>query len=74
MKAYRTIIYKELGFFDSYGSVGTELMIFASKHHYRLDQVEIEIRDRAGKSRFGQAFWGNYKIIRAMILSIWRVK
>ena len=31
MKAYRTTVYKALGHFDSYGSIGTELTIFAAK-------------------------------------------
>jgi glycosyltransferase involved in cell wall biosynthesis len=69
MKAYRTVVYEALGHFDSCGSVGTELMIFAAKHGYRLGQVEFEARERKGRSRFGQAISGNYKIIRAMLLT-----
>jgi glycosyltransferase involved in cell wall biosynthesis len=69
MKAYRTAVYKELGHFDSCGSVGTELMIFAARRGYRMGQIEFEARDRTGRSRFGQAITGNYKIIRAMLLT-----
>jgi glycosyltransferase involved in cell wall biosynthesis len=69
MKAYRTVVYKALGHFDSCGSVGTELMIFAAKHGYRMGQIEFEARERNGRSRFGQAITGNYKIMRAMFLT-----
>lgn len=74
MKAYRTNVYKALGHFDSYGSVGTELLLFAAKKGYRVGQIEFDVRDRSGESRFGQILSGNYKIIRAMILSIGFIK
>jgi len=74
MKAYRRAVYEALGHFDSYGSIGTELMIFAAKKGYRIDQVSFDVRDRNGPSRFGRVFSGNYKIIRAMALSIGHIK
>lgn len=74
IKAYRTVVYETLGHFDSYGSVGTELMIFAAKRGYRLVQIEFEVQERKGQSRFGQILGGNYKIIRAMLLTTLRVK
>ncbi len=74
MKAYRKVIYDSLGHFDSYGSIGTELMIFAAKNHFKFDRVLIKVRERKDKPRFGQMFTGNYKIITAMLLSLWRVK
>ncbi|MDC0152044.1 glycosyltransferase family 2 protein [Deltaproteobacteria bacterium] len=74
IKAYRTTVYKALGHFDSYGSIGTELTIFAAKKGYRMRQIGINVRERSGESRFGQMLSGNYKIMRAMILSIWRAQ
>lgn len=74
MKGYRTAVYKALGHFDQYGSIGTELMIFAAKNGFRLGQISFSVRERNGQSRFGQRFRGNYKILRAMMLSIWHVK
>jgi len=69
MKAYRRIVYDALGHFDSCGSIGTELMIFAAKHKYRISQIKFEVRERSGQSRFGKALVGNYKIVRAMLLT-----
>jgi glycosyltransferase involved in cell wall biosynthesis len=74
MKAYRLSVYKALGHFDSYGSIGTELTIFAAKNGYQLQQIAFDVFERTGVSRFGQRFKGNCKIIRAMLLSICRIK
>jgi len=74
MKAYRLSVYRDLGHFDSYGSIGTELTIFAAKNGYQLQQIAFDVFERTGVSRFGQSFKGNCKIIRAMLLSIWRMK
>lgn len=70
MKAYRTAVYEALGHFDSYGSIGTELVIFAAKKGCRLGQISFAVRERKDQSRFGRVLVGNYKIIRAMLLSI----
>ena len=74
MKAYRTNVYRALGHFDSYGSIGTELLLFAVKKGYQVGQIEFDVRERKGQSRFGQLVEGNYKIIRAMMLSFWFLK
>ncbi len=69
MKAYRTVVYEVLGHFDAYGSIGTELTIFAAKRGYRLGQIEFEVREREGQSRFGQVLAGNYKILRSIFIA-----
>ena len=74
VKTYRTMVYKALGHFDSYGSIGTELMTFAAKNGCQISQIPFDVQERKGQSRFGQVLAGNYKIGRAMILSICRVK
>jgi glycosyltransferase involved in cell wall biosynthesis len=74
MKAYRTVVYEALGHFDSYGSIGTELAIFAAKKGCRLGQIPFAVRERKDQPRFGRILVGNYKIIRAILLSIWRAK
>jgi glycosyltransferase involved in cell wall biosynthesis len=74
MKAYRTHLYTSLGHFDSYGSVGTELTIFAAKKGYRIGQIQFSVRERRGKSRFGQIISANYKIIRALMQSLLLVR
>jgi glycosyltransferase involved in cell wall biosynthesis len=73
MKAYRSEVFNALGHFDSYGSIGTELTIFAALNGYKVEQIAFEVRERSGQSRFGRVIVGNYKIIRAMLLSFWHV-
>lgn len=71
MKAYRTEVYRALGHFDSYKSIGTELAIFAFKSHYRTAQICFKVKERIGEPRFGRALIANYKILRAMLFSFW---
>jgi len=74
MKAYRTSVYKSQGYFDSFGSIGTELVIHAARKGLNITQIEFEVNDRNGKSKFGQALSGNYKILRAMMYFICGLK
>jgi glycosyltransferase involved in cell wall biosynthesis len=74
LKAYRTLVYREYGRFDSYGSIGTELTLFAAKKGYRLAQLSVDCAQRQDNSRFGRTFWANYKIFRAMALSVWKIR
>ena len=74
MKAYRMPVYKSLGHFDSYNSIGTELMIFAARNGFSIVQIPIKVRGREGQSRFGHMLSANLRIMRAMLLSLWRVK
>lgn len=69
MKAYKLNLYLERGYFDSYNSVGTELLIYAANKKYPISEVAIDARERVGPSRFGKAILGNYKIIRSLFKS-----
>ena len=70
MKAYRSEVYRRLGHFDSYGSIGTELCIFAAKNNFEIAQVPFEVNERIDAPRFG-GFWGaNWKVFRAIALGI----
>jgi glycosyltransferase involved in cell wall biosynthesis len=68
MKGYRISVYRALGHFDSYGSIGTELALFAARKGYRIAQVPVVVRDRADAPRFGRTLQANWKIFRAMFL------
>lgn len=66
-KAYRLgATYKELGHFDSYNSIGTELAIYAAKRGKDIRQRPIQTRCRIGASRFGASLSANHKILRAL--------
>ncbi len=72
MKAYSASVYLEQGYFDSYNSIGTELMIYAAKKDYNINQEHIEVKERKGVSRFGKIISGNMKIIQALLFSMFR--
>lgn len=74
LKAYRTELYKAMGHFDSYGSIGTELMLFAARRGYPIGRVEFTARDRKDRPRFANTLSANMKILRALYLSILRSK
>ena len=67
LKAYKIKIFEALGHFDSYESIGTELMIYAAKKGYQLAQLPFDVRERTGPSKFGRALSGNIKIFNSMI-------
>lgn len=68
LKAYKIDLYRSLGYFDSYKSIGTELAFFGIKHNYKCKQILIDTNKRKGTSRFGNNFIGNYRILRSMSL------
>lgn len=70
MKAYRIEVYNELGHFDSYNSIGTELAIFAARTKKNIVQIHFTTRDRVDRPRFGKIVSANFRILRAMWISL----
>lgn len=69
MKAYRIEVYKKLGHFDSYDSIGTELAIYAAKNNKRIVQLPIKTRKRVDEPRFFKKYSANVLILRALWLA-----
>jgi len=69
MKGYKAELYNFLGHFDSYGSIGTELMMVAAINRFKFVQLKIKISHRSGDSRFGDSLIANLKILRSLVLS-----
>lgn len=70
MKAYKLSLLRPLPPLNTYPSVGTELCIRASCLGLSISQVNISARDRKGASRFGNDFFANMRILRALFLAI----
>lgn len=70
MKAYRRSVYEDLGHFDSYRSIGTELALHSVKSKYLVSQIKFIVRDRIDKPRFGRLASANFRILRAMFFDI----
>jgi glycosyltransferase involved in cell wall biosynthesis len=69
LKGYRIDLYRGLGWFDSYRSIGTELTLYAVRRGCRYMQVPIPIGRRDGKPRFAAAWKAELKILRALALT-----
>tara|TARA_Y100000991_G_scaffold206681_1_gene184019 strand:- start:274 stop:924 length:651 start_codon:yes stop_codon:yes gene_type:complete len=73
MKGYSIDLYKELGHFDSYKSIGTELLLFALDQKYNFDQIHITVNERKDCSRFGSSLKVNLKIIFSLLKHIIKI-
>jgi glycosyltransferase involved in cell wall biosynthesis len=67
MKGYSMKLYKDLGYFDSCESIGTELAIYSILNNCSYVHVKIPIVNRGGNSRFGNIFSSNYRILKALL-------
>lgn len=65
MKGYRMEVWRSLGHFDRYQSIGTELALHAARTGRRIVQLPVPTRDRQGQPRFGRRLSANMKIFRA---------
>ena len=72
MKAYRMGVFRELGHFDSYDSIGTELAIYAAKSGKKIAQIDVRTRRRNDVSRFGRRFSANQKIFRSLWIGVFK--
>ena len=70
LKGYKISLYSTLGHFDSYNSIGTELLFYALKNNYDVIEIETKVQPRKGVSRFGKSFTTNLKILRALFFAI----
>jgi len=70
MKAYRSEVYRELGHFDSYNSIGTELCIFAQRSDFNIIEIPFDVKERIDNPRFGSLLRANLKIFRAIFLGL----
>lgn len=66
LKGYRLSAYVELGHFDSYKSVGTELMLYCLKAGHRVAQLPIGAAPRQGIPRVGGSIRANWRIARSL--------
>jgi glycosyltransferase involved in cell wall biosynthesis len=73
-KAYRAELYQDLGCFDSYGSIGTQLALYSIKNKKNFKEINMITSEREDAPRFSDLFGGNYKIFRSMLLSIFLQK
>lgn len=67
VKAYKSSVYKNIGYFDRIGSTGTQLMFKSYKNGAKLMEVPISFYKRKDISRFGRSIVGNFKIFISFV-------
>lgn len=72
VKGYHIDLYRKLGAFDTYRSVGTQLAIHSVLTGTPVVQFPLKTRERRGQPRFGTTLSANLKIIRALAIGIYR--
>lgn len=72
LKGYRLRLFLEHGCFDNYRSIGTQLALWALKRKERMKLVPIQVSQRADTPRLGAFLKGNYVILRALCIGLWR--
>jgi glycosyltransferase involved in cell wall biosynthesis len=74
LKGYRLRALSGCDKFDTYKSVGTEIMFRIAKSGVPIKNIEIDIRKRNGRAKFGVGIWPNIRIIRALLLGVFKAK
>ena len=70
MKSYRIEVYKDVGHFDSYSSIGTELVIHSVRNGRVIMQLPVLTHERSDAPRFGTRYSANMRILRALWLGL----
>jgi glycosyltransferase involved in cell wall biosynthesis len=74
MKGYAMRAYRELGHFDSYRSIGTELALFVVRQRHPVTQISVTISPRDGSSRVGGQIRANSRILRSLAIAMIRTR
>ena len=70
LKAYRVKDFKSMQFFNSYKSIGTELMLRNISLGNKFKQIHFNVKERKGRARFGNSILANLKIIQSLIFCL----
>lgn len=70
LKAYDMRAYEERGYFDTTGSMGTELAIYCASKGYGISEVPIPIERRLDRPRIGSMLRANSAVLRALVRTV----
>lgn len=72
LKGYKIDLFDSNGHFDSYSSIGTELLLYASKNKKKIVHIPVTTFPRQDKPRFGSVLGSNLKIFRSLVLAFFK--
>jgi len=67
LKIYRKCLYQEYGTFETYDSIGTELLTWALLKGFKVNELPVNIREREDMSRFGGSWSANKRIFLSLL-------
>ncbi|WP_165312543.1 glycosyltransferase family 2 protein [Vibrio ziniensis] len=70
LKAYSVEAFKQVGFFESYDSIGSELVIRLLQQGCTFERLRVKIRDRGDKPRFGRGIKVELRLFKSLINSV----
>jgi glycosyltransferase involved in cell wall biosynthesis len=71
-KGYTIDLYRKAGQFDTVRSIGSELAVRSKLAGARTVEMPILTRDRSDAPRFGRRLSANYRILRALVVLLWK--
>jgi len=74
LKIYKKGVYQEYGIFETYDSIGTELLTWALLEGYKVNEMPVKIRARGDAPRFGSLWSANKRIFLSLIKTMLYVK
>lgn len=74
LKAYKTPFFVKYGKFETFDSIGTELLTWALLNKSKITESKVNIRPRNDEPRFGSSFSANKRIFKSLIQSIAYIK
>ena len=66
LKAIRSVVYRDIGYFDTVGGITAQFLFQAKKREYKLVQIPIEVRQRVDVPRIGDTVTANAKMLRGL--------
>lgn len=73
LKGYSLENYKFFGYFDTYNSIGTELILRNISLGVPFKEFHFNVKKRDGNAKFGNFILGNLKILRSLLLCIIKI-
>lgn len=72
MKAYDLTAMKK-NCFSTYNSVGTSLALDYIEQDFRCENIDIDIQEREGQSKFGGILVSEFRLLRSMLIGHYRL-
>ena len=67
LKAIRSIVYRDIGYFDTVGGITAQFLFQANKRDYKLMQIPIDVRQRVDVPRIGDTVTANGKMLLGLM-------